>query len=62
MGVSWQFALPDESVCPPMPQRTWAATAKASLERTFTARDAQFKHATDHEEARFQPTEPTPLS
>ena len=55
MGVSWQFALPDESVCPPMPQRSWAvepkirpgkATAKGSLEQTFAARDAQFKHAT----------------
>jgi len=23
MGVSWQFALPDESACPPMPQPGW---------------------------------------
>ena len=71
MGVSWQFALPDESVCPPMPRRSWAvepkirprkATAKGSLEQTFAARDAQFEHATDNEEAKFQPTEPAPLS
>lgn len=26
MGISWQFALPDESVCPPMPQRLGAAS------------------------------------
>ena len=26
MGISWQFALPDESVCPPMPhQAIWTA-------------------------------------
>jgi hypothetical protein len=62
MGISWQFALPDESVCPPMPPRTWAASARARLERTFTERDAQLKHKADHEGARFQPTEPTPLS
>ena len=29
MGISWQFALPDESVCPPMPQRAWSAEPKA---------------------------------
>lgn len=28
MGISWQFALPDESVCPPMPQRFGVATAQ----------------------------------
>lgn len=28
MGISWQFALPDESVCPPMPQRFGMATAQ----------------------------------
>jgi hypothetical protein len=27
MGISWQFALPDESVCPPMPPRLTATTA-----------------------------------
>lgn len=32
MGISWQFALPDESVCPPMPQRAWAAEAKAAAQ------------------------------
>ena len=47
MGVSWQFALPDESVCPPMPRRSWAveptirpagnATTKGKLEQTFAA-------------------------
>ena len=72
MGISWQFALPDESVCPPMPRLTWAvepkvrplvkAIAKGSLEQTFAARDAQFKLAAGNEEAKFQPTEPTPLS
>ena len=72
MGVFWQFALPDESVCPPMPQRTWAVkpkigplvktTAKGSLEQTFAARDAQFKQAAGDEEAKFQRTEPAPLS
>ncbi|MGE0498191.1 MAG: hypothetical protein AB7I35_11770 [Ramlibacter sp.] len=26
MGISWQFALPDESVCPPMPSpKVWTA-------------------------------------
>ena len=66
MGVSWQFALPDESVCPPMPQRTWASSRRPlrsqGLEQTFTARDAQFEHAADDEEAKFQRTEPAPLS
>jgi hypothetical protein len=30
MGISWQFALPDESVCPPMPPRLAAAAAQAA--------------------------------
>jgi hypothetical protein len=69
MGISWQFALPDESVCPPMPELTWAAepkirqlakakSAKASLEQQFTERNAQL----EHEEVKFQRTEPAPLS
>jgi hypothetical protein len=29
MGISWQFALPDESICPPMPQRVWTAETPA---------------------------------
>lgn len=41
MGVSWQFALADESVCPPMPQRVWGAeppkAAKAPLPATAAA-------------------------
>jgi hypothetical protein len=69
MGISWQYALPDESVCPPMPELTWAAepkirqlvkakNPKASLEQKFTERDAQL----EHEEVKFQRTEPAPLS
>lgn len=34
MGISWQFALPDESVCPAMPQRAWAAEAKTAPAET----------------------------
>lgn len=74
MGISWQFALPDESVCPPMPQRLGAqvqpaagaapaGNAKADLERTFAARDAQLRReADDDPHAGFQRTEPAPLS
>ncbi len=29
MGISWQFALPDESVCPAMNQRSWTTAAQA---------------------------------
>lgn len=36
MGISWQFALPDESVCPPMPQGAWAAE-KPTQPATATA-------------------------
>ncbi|NPC56304.1 hypothetical protein [Caenimonas soli] len=32
MGISWQFALPDESVCPPLPQRAWGAEPKAAAQ------------------------------
>jgi hypothetical protein len=76
MGISWQFALPDESVCPPIPQRAWAAepkaaaqaareptaatSAKADLNQMFAARDAQLKRASDDE--KFQTTEPARLS
>jgi hypothetical protein len=55
-----------------MPQRNWAVEpkirqlgkppAKGSLEQTFATRDAQFKHATGDEQAKFPPTEPAPLS
>lgn len=91
MGISWQFALPDESVCPPMPQRAWAAEAKAAaqpakaataptaatpatvqaaaavkakanLEQMFAARDAELKGGAGDEQAKFQSTEPSPLS
>lgn len=89
MGISWQFALPDESVCPPMPQRAWSAEAKASapkaaalagtanpapvqaaavtsakadLEQIFAARDAEIKRLSGDEQAKFQTTEPAPLS
>jgi hypothetical protein len=37
MGISWKFALPDESVCPPMPQRNWGAEAKAAAQPAAAA-------------------------
>jgi len=45
MGISWQFALPDESVCPPMPQRAWAAE-KTTQPATATALTATVPEAT----------------
>jgi hypothetical protein len=48
MGISWQFALPDESVCPPMPQGPWGiekpkqpAKATAAVTAGTAATDAK---------------------
>lgn len=53
-GISWQLALPDASVCPPLPPASsWTgqpareATTKAHLQSMFSARDEEFTRAAD---------------
>jgi hypothetical protein len=44
MGISWQFALPDEGPCPPMPHPgSW--TANAELDHTAQERRTEASHA-----------------
>jgi hypothetical protein len=67
MGISWQYALPDNGVCPPLPHpQAWQLAAsgqfpggaRASLQRQFDAHDAAEAGAAP---PGFAPTQPAPL-
>ncbi len=72
-GISWQFALPDESVCPEMPEpAVWTAPVKpappeqnqlAELRRLLAAGDHQHGSGADADDKTrpFRPTEPAGL-
>jgi hypothetical protein len=67
-GISWQFALEDESACPPMPNAaSWTAPVRdesdprADLDRLFAVRDADFQQHAGGPSPGWSRTEPASL-